>query len=263
MKSGRLFRVLNTPNRVTAAVSMATFGIGLGVGYLLGKQNCRLELEFHEIPDKVDPDLTGEDFTKARSEAKTKRGTVVIPAMEKPEKITIEQIHDDDVKDYITVDGKVTPVVVEEVKDALKKPPDDETLVKSVFGESGPDWDYEFEKTQRTSEAPYIIHVDEFGANELDYTQTTLTYYAGDDVMVDDHDAPLYDYQSLTGPLKFGHGSKDPNIVYVRNMRNRAEYEVLFDEGLYSVEVLGEDIPNNERVKHVQHSKVRRFRSEE
>lgn len=262
MNGRSLFRVLNTPRRVTAAVSMVTFGIGLGVGYLLGKKS-RLDVEFHDIPEKLKFDLTEEDLTKARSGAKMKRGTVIIPAMEKADRIVVEQIHDEITTDLITVDGKAVPasgVIEEKVKEKLTK---DEPVVRSVFGESGPDWDYEYEKSQRTSQAPYIIHVDEYGDNEMDYTQLTLTYYGGDDFLVDDKDVPIYDYQILTGPLKFGHGSKDPNVVYIRNMARRAEYEVLFDEGLYSVEVLGEDVPKDGRVKHIQHSKVKRFRQEE
>lgn len=260
MNSGRLFRVLNTPNRVTAAVSMATFGVGLGIGYLLGKRS-RLEVEFHEIPDKIEFDLTEADVNKARRESKKKRGTVVIPAMDRPEKVVVERIEDEPVKDYITIDGKITPVIEEKVREELSRPPvQEEPTIKSLFAKSGPDWNYDHEVKHRSAHVPYILHKDEFFENEKDYTQSTLTYYAGDGVLVDDKDVPIYNHEETTGPLKFGHGSGDPNVVYIRNDRYRAEYEILFDEGLYSVEIQGLQIENNERVKNLQHSKVRKFR---
>lgn len=114
-----------------------------------------------------------------------------------------------------------------------------ETVRVNVFTQVDDDWDYDVEVAARTKHAPYVIHQEEFVADEMDYRQETLTYYAGDDIMADPADTPIYGYANLLGELKFGHGSKDPSVVYIRNDAIHMEWEVLLHKGLYSVEVMG------------------------
>jgi hypothetical protein len=38
---------------------------------------------------------------------------------------------------------------------------------------------------------------------------------------------------------KFGHGSKDPNLVYVRNEGMDLDFEISYAEGKYSEQVMG------------------------
>ncbi len=90
-----------------------------------------------------------------------------------------------------------------------------------------------------------------------------MTYYAGDNIMNnDEEESPMYNHDGITGPLRFGHGSDDPNVVYIRNDKRKVEYEILYDPGLYSEEVLGLEIENNQRAKDIKHSNNRRFRLE-
>lgn len=116
------------------------------------------------------------------------------------------------------------------------------------------DWDYEAEIESRTSNAPYVIHKDEFYADEMNYTQLMLTYYMEDDIMADEDDSPVYNYNTVVGELKFGHGSDDPDVFYVRNDRRRAEYEITRLPELYSRAVLGLEIEDNQRVAKLKHS---------
>lgn len=111
----------------------------------------------------------------------------------------------------------------------------------SVFVDPDPSWDYEEEQKLRTSESPYVIHTDEYYGNETGYGQSTLTYYAGDDILCDEEDVPIYNPNSIVGPLPFGKGSSDPNVVHIRNEHLEAEYEVIQDSGFFSVEVLGQE----------------------
>mgnify|MGYP006274408799 FL=1 len=112
-------------------------------------------------------------------------------------------------------------------------------LTNIFDGDSYSDWDYGFEISQRSLDKPYIIHQDEYFGKETEYTQSTLTYYAADDILVDEKEVPIYNYKSVTGELRFGHGSDDQNVVYIRNDRLSGEYEVIRDSGSYEVEVLG------------------------
>ena len=99
-------------------------------------------------------------------------------------------------------------------------------------------WDYEMELSTRTPDSPYIIHADEYISDEMDFRQETVTYYVGDDIMADLHDVPIYNYQSLMGELRWGHGSGDNNVVYIRNEKTKQEWEVLKHLGRFELEVL-------------------------
>jgi hypothetical protein len=129
----------------------------------------------------------------------------------------------------------------------------------NVFDNPSEDWNYQEELAARTSEAPYILHQDEFYADERGYTQTTLTYYAGDQILADEQDKPIYNYGAIVGELKFGHGTNDPNVVYIRNEALEAEYEVLLDNTSFEVSVLGFDADSTE----VEHSGLHKFRADD
>jgi hypothetical protein len=80
---------------------------------------------------------------------------------------------------------------------------------------------------------------------------------------VDEDEKPIYNHEQQTGQLKFGHGSGDPNVVYIRNDKRQSEYEVVHDPGLYSVEVLGLEIEHNTRTQDLRHAnRPPKFRQE-
>lgn len=111
---------------------------------------------------------------------------------------------------------------------------------RNIFDETNDVWDYELERQIRTKETPYIIHADEFQADEMGWdSQTALTWYEGDQILTDTHDVPIYNPHTVIGEPRFGHGSGDSNVVYIRNERLQAEYEVIRDPGSYEEIVLG------------------------
>ena len=112
--------------------------------------------------------------------------------------------------------------------------------VQSVFTVDLSTWDYEAELESRSKDKPYILHYDEFFNCEEDYDQSALTYYQTDDILTDENDVPVFDFHNVVGDLRFGHGSNDPNVVYIRNDRLKAEYEVLLNSGSYQEEILGQ-----------------------
>lgn len=125
----------------------------------------------------------------------------------------------------------------------------------SVFPSGEDTWNWDVDPKNRNSSAPYVIHHDEFEVNELDFKQDTLTYYAGDDVVTDSKDVPLYDHEKKLGELRFGHGSGgDPSVVYIRNEQLGFEWEVILDNGSYASQVMGEDIENEIEARSLRHS---------
>ena len=122
----------------------------------------------------------------------------------------------------------------------------------------GDQWDEEFEISQRTHNAPYIIHADDYVKDEFGFKQETVTYYEGDDIMATMADVPIYNWTSMMGELRWGHGSKDPNVVYVRNEMMRKEWEILRESGSFEEIVQGLHIEDNE----LKHSTLRKFRDD-
>lgn len=105
-------------------------------------------------------------------------------------------------------------------------------------------WNFPAEMARRTADRPHIIHQDEFAHNESEYDQVTYIYYAGDDVLVDEDEQLLIDRDSIVGNgnlRRFGHGTDDFNILYVRNPVLELEIEICRHNGSYEEEVLGLD----------------------
>lgn len=124
-----------------------------------------------------------------------------------------------------------------------------------------PGWDWENEQKHRLGTEPYILHKTEFLEQETDYDQQTLTYYAGDDKLTDERDVPLYNVSEVVGScLQWGHGSGDPNVVYIRNDKLHAEYEVVKHDGRFEVEVLGLDEQTEYEEAELKHSAHRIYK---
>lgn len=129
----------------------------------------------------------------------------------------------------------IPPPVDEEVRNVFK---DRDKLAPPEDG-----WDYHRELRNRSPIRPYVIHIDE--KNERDtYAESTLTYYEEDDVLCDEKDDIIdsADRDRLIGEKnleKFGHGSGDPSIVYIRNDALGIVYEVVLSPNSYAEEVHG------------------------
>jgi len=93
-----------------------------------------------------------------------------------------------------------------------------------------------------------ILSQDEFLANEFEdegYTQLELTYFEGDQVLVDERDVPVRSPEMIAGHFKqyFGHNTTDPDIVYVRNNAMKLDIEIKRRYTEYRTEVLGYGVP--------------------
>lgn len=245
----KLAKIINHPVTIPVAVGVASFAAGVGVAFgfkhILKRKNTAERLVFDE--DRV------EAFLEKHEEACE---PIMAPPIEDvPENVIIRN------GDKV-VSGKT---FTDQLVHVIDSTPEPEPVERNVFAGSNFEWNYEEELKTRSEKAPYVIHKDEFYGEEMDYSQTTLTYYAGDNIMCDEEDIPVYNYDTIVGPLLFGHGSSDPNVFHIRNDERRAEYEILHDQGYFSVEVLGlhaEDVSGNEKdLKHSSDS-VRKFRME-
>lgn len=216
--------VIKTNSAPTLLVAVVAFAVGGAIGYFFGKKNGTVI----EIPADLTNDL-------------------------KPDPNQLVLCYTED---------QMTEMLGEEVGTFVQQPHShvqEEPVVTNVF-EHEDVWDYEAEHESRYADTPYIIHVEEYKADDMGFKQATVTYYAGDDIMVDVNDVPIYNHAGIMGELKFGHGSGDPMVVYIRNESIHKEWEVLHHSGSFSLEHRQEEIEAAED-KHLQHS-VHRFRED-
>lgn len=144
--------------------------------------------------------------------------------------------------DIVVADPRPAPeVVVEEVQ-----------VTNNVFVQAATDprdWDYNLEVATREEnpDLPYVVSFDEFHENEPHHEQVTLAYYVEDDTLADERDQPIDNTDYTVGDhnlLRFGHGSQDSKVVYVRNEKISMDFEIIRSMGSYAREVLGQDTPS-------------------
>lgn len=249
---------------VASAVSLATGSVG---GYFLAK--TQLEKKYAAIADKEIEDA------KAFYAQRNKEGDYADPS--------VLAAKYDEVEEYV-VDDAFDEEIRESAKALLKDlayraaeegHPEEEVSVtekvevkasirQNIFDnpdkveEEDDDFDLEAEKENRSPDRPYVIHVDEFLENETEYSQNSISYFEGDEVLVDEMDQPIRDIQGVVGVenLSFGYGSRDKNVVYIRNDRLEIDFEVTRSEGKYTTEVLG-------FIEHSDKPRPRKFRHDD
>ncbi len=150
---------------------------------------------------------------------------------------------------YVSYDQPSAVVSIEEVLEVKA------SIAKNVFDSHDPDDDFDFDVQgeKRDAGRPYIVEEEEFDENEDDRTQQSLTYYEDDDVLVDENDQHIRNVDGIVGAdnLKFGHGSKNKDFVYIANDQFNVYYEVKRAKGSYSEQVLG--------IKHSDRRPPRKF----
>lgn len=90
---------------------------------------------------------------------------------------------------------------------------------------------------------PHVVSLEAYCNDDPDWTRTSLTYYAGDNALIDERDNPVEDILGAVGENllgKFGGVSGDPHSAYIRNARLELYIEVTLNEGSYKKLVLGE-----------------------
>lgn len=228
-------QILDTKWAVPTLVGISGVTAGFVTGYFVGRKAVPQEVIHYDITnihndEKDEPNI----MYDAEHEALLSEGD----------------------KEFSDEEEEVGPVVLEHIVE--------ETHIESIniFAPSLAAWDEEAEAASRVAGEPYIIHRDVFIENENDWTQNTVTYYVGDDIMADEMETPVYAYAKLMGPLHFGYGSEDPSVVYIRNEKERREWEVIKHTGRYEVEVLGHTIEHEYEEADLQHSNHRKFRDD-
>lgn len=246
-------KIINSPHRDKVLIGLGSFLLGAGSGVIIGFRRGRMQTE--EEIDRIDASIrqaTSEYRDTDLPEEIVKEGPVPLLIVDADEykartagEDFVRQITgDDDIVDIPVLVGDDEPDVISQ----------------NVFAGNDIEWDHDEEVKTRSEDKPYILHKDEFYENEKDYTQVTLTYYAGDNIVASEDDQIVNNYENVTGPLRFGHGSGDTKVFYVRNDKAKAEYEIVRHDGRFEVEVLGFEIESTARAGDLKHERLSKFR---
>lgn len=155
---------------------------------------------------------------------------------------------------------EVDEIVVQETPENVlkfEKKEEPEGAETNVFVEEIAGWSYDEELPKRTPDEPYIIHRDEFYGDEMEWdNQQSLTWYEGDSILAMEDDTVVYNPHLMIGSdLRWGHGSGDPDIIFVRNERLHAEYEVTRFPGSFEQDVLGGHLEEKMAEADLKHSR--------
>lgn len=263
----------------TAAISVVSTTIGSGLGYVLGKRQGKKDVQndiFKTIEEGLEElDEIRRNFVLRFENVSTAKivdeevfpeGLPVVEPEASLKNMMRSQLEETTgSEEVIIIEPEEEVEIAEEDDPANKKSlrtdeEEDAPVRVSIFTVDDGSWIYEDELATRTPDEPYVIHRDEFIEDEMGFHQETVTYYGGDQMMGDSRDKPIYGFHKIMGELKFGHGSGDKSVVYIRNEKMRMEWEVLLHPGQYALEVLGfEAERGDEELKH----SVQRFRREE
>lgn len=226
-----------------ALVITGLFGllIGGGLGYIYA--NRQLSSKYESLVEE-EIKKTREFFEKAKDVVEEpKREGLRIVNEDKPD---LESAAKSLLK-YQGVEIEEDPEEeLEEDEEEVEEDPEEleETeVVRNVFAQvEDPDFDIEAEMEHRSPDEPYVISEEEYRLGELGYSNTAITYYEGDNILADEDDREIPLIDPIIGEKnleRFGDGSGDPRIVFIRNERLGADFEVLKHDGKYAHEIMG------------------------
>lgn len=230
------------------------FGVGVGVGCAVGyyfgiRASTKKVRQEIDLKYAVKLDQTLEEIKKHYAEKHAEamrfyreKGDVIEPkAKPTPEEVVEAQ-------GYSRVSEEAVPDGQAEENPSEVSPRDVERVKQELFERAHPEiepWDYPTEyRRRRNTGSPFVIHVDEYKDNVKEHDQATWTYYEDDDVLATEHDEVVAadKWPTVIGTdslQRFGHGSNDINVVYVRNEQLSLDVEIIRNPGNYAEIVHG------------------------
>lgn len=249
-------------NRKVVALSAVAFGFVAGgvVGTLVTRR-AMIDRFLNQIDDwehdqkmsRLRDRMNRTDFTKPEDKHFTKPDP----------RMTQEEFNEERSLRIITGEDKdfeLEQHVLNEIAEAQERR---EAARHHTFDTPTDDWDYEKELNTREAKEVYVIHRDEYIEDAMGYHQSTIEFYVQDAVMTDALQHPIYNYTDFVGHEAldmFGHGSGDNDVVYVRNDREKSEFEVLRNSGSYEQEVLGIEAEEEYAQEDIKHSRYPRYK---
>lgn len=241
-------------------------GIGYGVGYFLTKRKYEklINSEIESVKEAygrlmmqnayATPEEAYEALVEPDEENPAEQESQVVEIIEEggyfshtPDEDTIPvKSHLDEVKESVVRRGK-TAIVEREMAIQEEKPSPQNLWEKvnrpSPKGAATPDVDEDEDALPEPDpDHPYVVAEEDWSnSSPYDDNKVTLTYFEGDDTLIDERDTLVNNQEEVVGEanlLKFGLGTSDPNAVYVRNDKLEMDIEIIKDPRTYQEVVL-------------------------
>lgn len=241
---------------IAGAAAILNAGIAFATGYYIGKKRG-IDLNYANLDDEVDG--IRQHYLERKRELEDefdRRNTNLIAAeealniyrgSEEVREAAKDLSEDELAAEEVDFEYDVTEDVgYDQHPDDVKAKPWVETNVEPTQEAVIP----EPEKPKREfvdKTKPYVISPEEFlegytGNDKMEFSQSTLTYYEGDDTLTDDKDNIMDDSSRLllVGMCLSDFGAKgaSENEVFIRNMKLYTDLEVVRDRRTYK-EVVG------------------------
>jgi hypothetical protein len=210
----------------------AGVGVGVAAGFAAGYYIAehRLKTKYSKLANDEISKIREHYYQKTVA-AQPKPPVDQVVAERTPHAFTEEE------QEAIDEVNRLHPADEETVEEAVEVEEASQVNVFTEFDTGEDVWNYAVEVRQRKKDVPFIIHVDEFRENEPGHDQVTYTYYEADDVMANSRNLTMDDMDASIGLGnlgRWGHGSGDINIVYIRNLELGIDFEIIRDRGSFA-----------------------------
>jgi hypothetical protein len=119
---------------------------------------------------------------------------------------------------------------------------DAEPVEKNIFDNGD---ELAIDKDARDTSKPYVVDITEYMDVPEGFDQLQLTYYGGDNILGDDKDEPIPDFNvdilvGRSNLLMFGASDPEqPHVLLVRNEKIKTDFEITHSDGKFAHEVAG------------------------
>lgn len=219
---------------VTVVADSALF---FAVGYKVAERRLRSKFEAQLLEDIASVKATYADMANKEGVFSTPEGAAEILLTDDERTELMVEKGRQAFAEYSGLPLTEAPEIVAQALDLDQHNVFDRAAADADLDENQVPWDADL--PAREGDVPYIVSVEEFMESEKD--QITISYYDCG-TLTDERERILDDVDNLVGLSnldRFGVGSKDENIVYVRNEVIDTDFEIVRANDTYAHAVLG------------------------
>lgn len=227
-------------NRNLALLAGAT--VGGGVGYFVAAVVADY-IEEKEIRNQAPVVVDEEEEQPTDDDEESSPGKATVT--KKKQKIKREKTNYTNY--FLSVDRPDLAALAKKYNEGEAEPHQDAVVAQMIAVDEADT----FNQPTPSKDAITIISQDDFNNNADDFEVVDLTYYA-DDIMVGEDDNVIPGPEDIVGNdalVSFGMLSGDPDIVYVRNPKTRALYEVVRMSVKYAIDAYADEIKPRKGLK--------------
>lgn len=208
--------------------------VGGGSGYLIAQKHLAAKYEAQVLNEINSVKATYDKLSKE----------LIANAQKEPLREAVEELLPAAEREFQDYREKVAEYAAEEMLDVVVG-----AITESDIGEDGMDhatYNIFKEEQKRLDERdpnkPYLIGIEEYSDPPSGYDSLTVNYYPDDNILVDERDIAIDLVEETVGEwnlTQFGVNGDETHIIYVRNERVQADFEIVRHEGSFAEAAFG------------------------